>query len=390
MLALSMLVHALNNGEARTPPMGFNDWNELARHYRPWSGGLNESLILLIAEALVSSGLAAKGYNYVNLDCGYSAGAINSGKPLEVNATKFPSGMRWLGVRLHRVGLRFGIYSSGKHCCDRNVRLGMEAADARLFASWGVDYVKYDDCGSTTESFESMRAALNATGRPMVYSIHSPCTHHPIICTDGPDPRRSVDLSNSWRTTNDISNSFAAVLDRAKTTDGYAKLAGPGAWNDPDMLEVGNGLSDAEGRSHFSLWCLLKAPLLIGTDLTAASETTLATLGNLHAIAVNQDALGEQGRLRAEQSGEWQLWVGPLSDGCVAALFVNLRPAGSPIGRWFSWSELGIPHNQSTDVFDLWADGKLVAHAAVGTLQFVAAGGNDCAFYRLCPSLPHL
>eukprot|EP00041_Stephanoeca_diplocostata_P017742 m.363841 g.363841 ORF g.363841 m.363841 type:complete len:254 (-) comp20805_c0_seq1:129-890(-) len=138
-------VSALDNAEGQTPPMGFNDWNELAAHYPPWKNGLNESDVLAIARAMVEFGLRDAGYSFVNLDCGYSAGAKNSGKPLAVDENRFPRGLKTLGQEIHSMGLKFGIYSSGRQCCDGNVRLGMESLDAKTFASWGVDYVKYDD-----------------------------------------------------------------------------------------------------------------------------------------------------------------------------------------------------------------------------------------------------
>ena len=217
--------------------------------------------------------------------------------------------------------------SSGTQCCDSNVRLGMEKDDANTFAAWGVDYVKYDDCGTTTQSFQALRDAINGTGRPMFYSIHSPWTHIPSSgIRKGPDPQTSVPLANCWRTTNDITNTFQAIMDRAHTNNKFAALAGPHHWNDPDMLEVGNGLTDAEGRSHFSLWCLMKAPLLIGTDLTRSSAATVQTLGNREAIAVNQDVLGVQGEL-VLPGADSEVWAGPLANACQAALLISTGSA---------------------------------------------------------------
>lgn len=171
---------------------------------------------------------------------------------------------------------------------------------------WGAEYVKNDDCGSTVASFATFRDALNATGKRVLYSIHTTWTHDH---SKGISPAAAGAVANAWRTTNDISNNWAAILNRATTNNQYASLAGPGAWNDPDMLEVGNaGVSDAEGRSHFALWPLMKAPLLIGTDLTAATPATIATLGNEEIIALNQDPLGVQGTLRSQF---------PSSDDCT-------------------------------------------------------------------------
>jgi len=362
--------------------MGFNDWNELAARYPPWAGGVNESVVLSVAKAIVSLGLRDAGYTYINLDCGYSKGKTNSGKLLEVDDSKFPSGLPSLSKQITDMGLAFGIYSSGTHCCDGNVRLGMEQSDAKTFAGWNVTYVKYDDCGTTTESFTAMRVALKATAGPMYYSIHSPWTHKPTTGTKyGPDPAHSVDLANCWRTTNDIKNNFSVVLDRAHTNDAFAHLSVPGHHNDPDMLEVGNGLTDPEGRTHFALWCLMKAPLLIGTDITRASAATVATLGNRRAIAVNQDSLGIQGRF-VTSGDNWELWAGPLSGACVAAVFVNT--GSSTVSRDLSWAELGIKAGTPMSVVDVYSNTTRPGRST-GSVAVTVATEHDCAFLTLCP-----
>lgn len=232
-----------------------------------------------------------------------------------------------------------------------------------------------------------MRDALNATGRPMVYSIHSPWTHHPDSGTMfGPDPETSGSIANAWRTTNDITNNFSATMNRATTNDGFAKYAGPHGWNDPDMLEVGNAqISDAEGQSHFALWCLMKAPLLMGTDLTAASAATLATLGNEGAIAINQDPLGVQGTLRRQDpEGAFVLWAGPISHGCTAALAINLGDAAT-LSVTATFAELGInAAGAQASVVDVWTN-KTVAGTASGSVTFKIFVSHGNAFYRLCP-----
>jgi alpha-galactosidase len=273
--------------------MGFNDWNEIAAKYPPWSKGVNETDIRAVAQALVSTGLKDRGYVYVNLDCGYSNGTRGASGALIADKAKFPSGLKGLGAYIHSLGLKYGIYTSGSQCCapkgSNDGLIGHEEADAAQMAAIGIDYVKNDDCGSTDASFLKFRDALNKTGRPMVYSIHTSWTHGG---KKGLGPADAVPVANSWRTTNDIRNDWADILNRAMVNNAYAHLAGPGQWNDPDMLEVGNkGVTDAEGRSHFALWCLMKAPLLIGTDISKASAVTIATLGNEEAIAVNQDSL---------------------------------------------------------------------------------------------------
>jgi alpha-galactosidase len=255
-LCLASLTMSLQNGAAQTPPMGFNDWNEIAAKYPPWSKGVNETDIRAVAQALVSTGLKDKGYVYVNLDCGYSNGTRDASGALIADKTKFPSGLKGLGAYIHSIGLKYGIYTSGSQCCapkgSNDGLIGHEEEDAAQMAAIGIDYVKNDDCGSTDASFLKFRDALNKTGRPMVYSIHTSWTHGH---KKGFGPADAVPVANIWRTTGDIRNDWADILNRAMLNDAYAHLAGPGQWNDPDMLEIGNkGVTDAEGRSHFALW----------------------------------------------------------------------------------------------------------------------------------------
>lgn len=239
---------------------------------------------------------------------------------------------------------------------------------------------RYDDCGTTTESFKQMRDALNATGRAFYYSIHSPWTHG--ASKGGPDPEASGGIANMWRTTNDITNTFDAAMDRASVNDKYAKYAGPMHWNDPDMLEVGNkGVSDAEGRSHFALWCLMKAPLLIGTDLTTSSPATLATLGASGAIAINQDPLGVQGTMKIS-AANYTVWSGPLAHGCTAVLMINLASTATTATATFS--QLGLASAAAVNVVDVWT-GETVSSHKTGFVAFSVAAPHDCNFYKLCP-----
>ena len=241
MLILCMVAPSagLSNGLGLTPPMGFNPWNcfgvgstgrcKLVNPALPDPGchPFNESVIISIADALVATGLRDVGYEYVNLDCGWTTGFRNetSGELL-VNRRKFPHGMRWLGDELHRRGLKYGIYlaASAHQCCSRvfpganDGSSGHEEADARTIASFGVDYLKYDDCNQVNESYYLMRDALNRTGRPIFYSIH------------GPRGEVAVDLANAWRTTPDIDNTFSSFMDRAVANDAYTGVAGPGSF----------------------------------------------------------------------------------------------------------------------------------------------------------------
>lgn len=230
-------------------------------------------------------------------------------------------------------------------------------------------------------------------GRAIYYSIHSPWTRATGL---HPSPAESVSLANEWRTGPDIHTSrfytcsWERILNRTHNNNKYAHLAGPGGWNTPDMLMVGNpGLSDAEGRSTFSLWCIMKSPLMIGTDITkhAPHSSTMRTLGNIHAIAVDQDPVGVQGTLRKTVAATWELWAGPLNGGCFAGLLLNLQNSPASVSVSIGWEDLGITSRaERMDVFDLWSDGKIIHYGAVGGTNFTAASGHDCAFYRLCPA----
>lgn len=276
MLLLPASLHAitvgLDNGVGLTPPMGFNPWNCFGisssgkcKLPLPWKHGdkqpchgFNESVIVDVGHALIDSGLKKAGYEYVNLDCGYSTGFRQSNGSLTVNTTRYPHGMVWLGAQIHAMGLKFGMYSdAGKQqCCSRvygrgvnDGSAGYEVLDAQTFASWGVDLLKHDACGAVASSYNAMRDALNATNRPVVYSIHGP--------QDDPS------TANFWRTTSDIDNAWDSIVARALSNSQTSHLAasGPGGWNDPDMLEVGNLFNvygDAQGRSQFSMWAAMK------------------------------------------------------------------------------------------------------------------------------------
>jgi alpha-galactosidase len=417
---------SLDNGLGMTPPM------TLSNYEMEWGGETitpypTETTVMRMARALVSTGLHDLGYDIVHVDCGYAvAGDPNTDvlptdpscwhcpmpshcneslpcKPLEINATRFPHGMKALVSHLHAMKLKFSTYSSGHMCCNKNLRLGMEAADAAQFVSWGTNAVFYDDCYTSTASFHAMTAALNRSSHKVYVSIHSPWTSRMTrrgFDPTWPQPSDSAAIANDWRTGNDIQlpddgSSFGRIMNRARNNNLYAQFAGPGNWNWPDILEVGNpGISDAEGRSQFSLWCLMKSPLRIGTDITRATAATMNTLSNKEAISINKDKLGVQGTLR-RATGEWELWAGPLSGGCVAGLLVNLGNGTSMDGLSVSatWDELGISAGQRMEVHDIWLGGAVIAQA-VNSMNFTIGlhvpGGiaHNCAFSRLCP-LPH-
>jgi len=316
-----LYVSALDNGLALTPQMGWNSWNH-------FGCDVNETVLRATADILVSTGLAALGYNYVNVDDCWAKGRDASGRVFEDPKT-FPSGMAALSSYIHKKGLKFGIYScAGTYtCAGRPGSLGYEKIDAQTYAEWGVDYLKYDNCYAPTNllpqtRYATMRDALNATKRPILFSMCEWGVQSPWNWANA--------VGNSWRTTNDISddwNSFIRVLDN---NIGLSPYAGPGGWNDPDMLEVGNGgMTESEDRAHFFLWSLLKSPLLIGCDLTKMSSATVSTLGAVEVIAVNQDSLGAQGDL-VYQLGPMQIWAGPLADGSRAVVVFNRHTPADP------------------------------------------------------------
>ncbi|XP_022146815.1 alpha-galactosidase 3-like isoform X2 [Momordica charantia] len=306
-----------DNGLGKTPPMGWNSWNHFGCY-------VDATVIKETADALVSSGLAELGYVYVNIDdCwAYKERVLGLMIP---DANSFPQGIKALADYVHGKGLKLGIYSdAGELTCQRRPgSYGQEFRDAMMFADWGVDYLKYDNCYDMgiepQKRYPPMRDALNSTGRSIFYSICEWGVDDPALWA----PK----IGNSWRTTIDISDSWDSMTSIADINDKWAAYAGPGGWNDPDMLEVGNGgMTYNEYRSHFSIWALMKAPLLIGCDVRNMSPQTLEILSNKQVIEVNQDRLGIQGR-KIKVSGKdgcLQVWAGPLSGQYGSEMSTNL------------------------------------------------------------------
>lgn len=289
LLCLSLFVYcvvSLDNGLGLTPQMGWNSWNRFGCN-------INEKLIHDTITTIKNSGLFAAGYNYINIDDCW-AGWRDSKGFIHADNKTFPNGLKPLADYAHSLGLKFGMYSdAGTHtCAGRPGSLGFEVNDANSYASWGVDYLKYDNCNNNNippkTRYPVMRDALAKSGRPIFYSmcewgVDNPATWAP-------------EVGNSWRTTGDISDNWASMTSRIDQNDRWWSYAAPGGWNDPDMLEVGNGgMNTSEYTAHFSLWALAKAPLLIGCDVTKMSQETLTILTNPEVIAVNQDSLGKQG-----------------------------------------------------------------------------------------------
>jgi alpha-galactosidase len=339
---------ALDNGLALTPPMGFNDWNAFGCN-------VSEQLIEQTADYLVSSGLKADGYTYVNIDDCWMTHTRDAQGRLVPDPAKFPDGIKGTADYVHAKGLKLGIYEDAgtATCAGYPGSLGHETTDARTFADWGVDYLKYDNCNNNSDGtradyvnrYTAMRDALAATGRPIVFSLCEWGVQNPW--------EWAGDIGNSWRTTGDISDNWASMLSIAKDNLPLASAAGPGHWNDPDMLEVGNGgMTDTEYRSHFSLWSMMDAPLLIGTDLRKATPATLAILGNKDVIALDQDPLGAQATVLSDEGGAYVI-TKKLANGDRAVALFNSGDQAQRIAT--TATAAGLPRRGSYAVRDLWA-----------------------------------
>ncbi|MGA9406100.1 MAG: glycoside hydrolase family 27 protein [Bacteroidota bacterium] len=322
---------------ALTPPMGWNSWNKFGTN-------VDEKMIREIANAMVSSGMKEAGYQYIVIDDFWHGGRDSLGF-IYPDPQRFPSGMKALADYIHLKGLKFGIYSCAgdKTCGGLPGSRGHEYQDALTYAKWGVDYLKYDWCNtdglSSIGAYTTMRNALYAAGRPVVFSL----------CEWGDTKpwEWAKDVGHLWRTTGDITNCFDCeknhgtwsswgVMKIVEMRKDIRKYAGPGHWNDPDMLEVGNGMSVNEDRAHFSLWCMMAAPLIAGNDLRSMSKETTDILTNHEVIDVDQDSLGVQG-FRYSAKDSMEVWVKPLSHGDWAVCFLNR--SSNPQTIDFDWSK---------------------------------------------------
>lgn len=379
---------ALDNGVARTPPMGWNTWNTFGCN-------INETLIRQMADAIVSTGLRDLGYKYVVVDdCWFNPNRDGQGN-LQGDPQRFPSGMKALGDYLHARGLLFGIYQGplDQTCAQyfdsypgSTGSLGHEYQDARQFAAWGVDYLKYDWCSPTgtiseqVARFAIMRDALAATGRPIVYSINSNSIHSKT------GPQRSwSDVANLWRTTEDITNAWdtgqtngypMGIQNIVNVTVPLAGYAGPGGFNDPDMLEVGNGgMTDTEMRSHFALWAVLAAPLMMGNDVRSAGTGTLDILRNGNLIAINQDTLGRQA-VQVSHDGTRRVLAKRLANGDVAVALVNQGSSTTTVST--TAAAIGKSGSSFT-LRDAWTNGT---STSTGTIS-ASVPAHGTAVYRV-------
>jgi alpha-galactosidase len=334
-------------GLALTPPMGWNSWNR-------YGCQIDQKLIEQTADAMVSSGLRDAGYVYVNIDDCWQ-GTRDGHGDIQPDAARFPGGMKALGDYLHQRGLKFGIYSDAgaETCAGRPGSQGHEFQDAAQYARWGVDYVKYDWCNvgdgaaqrNPREAYATISAALAASGRPMVLSICEWGRSDPWLWAG--------DYGHLWRTTGDITNCWDCVvghgnwfasgvlpiLDQQDAIRGYA---GPGRWNDPDMLEVGNLPTLNDDRSHFAMWTMLAAPLIVGTDVAALGPEARAVLANPRLVAIDQDALGIEAFKWIARPG-LDVWARPLSGGRWAVALLNR--GDTPKDARIDWAAVSLEDN---------------------------------------------
>ena len=350
-LAAAGQLQALDNGLARTPPMGWNSWNKFACN-------VSEDLIKQAADAMVSSGMQDAGYQYVVIDDCWQVDRDAQGN-IVPDAKHFPSGIKSLADYVHGKGLKFGIYSDAGTgtCQNRPGGRGYEFQDARQYAAWGVDYLKYDWCNHSTQdsqaSYSIMRDALKKSGRPIVFSLCEWGSTKPWLWAG--------DVGNLWRSTGDIVDKWEGsekwgglgVVQILDLQDGLQSYAGPGHWNDPDMLEVGNGgMNLTEYRAHFSMWCLLAAPLMAGNDIRSMSADIHDILTNKEVIAIAQDPLGREGH-RVKRADGLEVWAKQLADGGRAVALLNRTGAEANIT--VSWTDIGYPVHVPAKVRDLWA-----------------------------------
>jgi alpha-galactosidase len=342
-LAISLLLSIAGNaqkteGLAQTPPMGWNSWNTFGTD-------INEKLVMEIADAFEKYNLKDAGYEYIVLDDGWMARERDADLKLVPDPVKFPNGLKVVADYVHSKGLKFGIYScaGATTCAGYPASRGFEFQDAKQFAQWGVDFLKYDWCDTKNinpiGAYETMRNALFATGRPIIFSICEWGDNNPWEWAE--------ELGHMWRVTGDIVNCWDCELSYGSFSSwgiwpiinmrkDIRKYSGPGHWNDFDMLEVGNGFTPAEDRVHFAMWCMLSSPLILGNDIRTMTKETQKLLTNSEIISINQDQLGIQG-YRHINEGNFEVWVKPLANEEWAVAFVNMSNTAQQLN--FDWKQ---------------------------------------------------
>lgn len=349
---------------ALTPPMGWNSWNTFQTK-------ISEQLVMETADLFVSTGMKDAGYNYIVLDDGWMAMLRDSVTGnLVGDPQKFPHGIKFLSDYVHSKGIKFGLYNCAgtKTCAGYPGTRGYEYQDARYYASMGVDYLKFDWCNAdginAKEAYATMSKALRQTGRPIVFSLCEWGNNKPWLW--------AKNVGQLWRTTGDITNQFDGYQDHGTwkqngvmvivdQQDSLRKYAGPGHWNDPDMLEVGNGMTNSEDRSHFALWCMMAAPLITGNDLRKMNDNTKMVILNKEAISIDQDAMGIQ-CFKSTTIDSVEIWIKPLQNNEVAYCFLNRT--NSPKSINYNWIDHGFTDALSNmhvdfkqtvyNVYDVW------------------------------------
>lgn len=381
------------DGLALTPPMGWNSWNTFDTH-------INEKLVKDIADKIAASGLKEAGYEYVVLDDGWMTMERDENGDLVPDPEKFPNGIKALADYVHAKGLKFGLYNCAgeKTCAGYPGSRGHEYQDARLYASWGVDFLKYDWCNTgeinAKEAYTTMRDALYAAKRPVVFSI--------CEWGDKQSWKWAEDIGHMWRITGDIINCWDCEVGHGswsssgvwriihmRMREKIREVAGPGHWNDYDMMEVGNGMSPAEDRTHFAMWCMLNSPLIMGNDLRDMDKETLKTLTNKEVIAVNKDKLGMPA-FRFSNEGELEIWAKPMADGRYALAIVNMDD--EPVEIDLDWARHGIYDDISGTSLDfkknVYEIRDLFAHKEMGTSKKnlkATIGVHDVLLITLTP-----
>ncbi len=384
---------------APTPPMGFNTWNTFQTK-------IDEVMLREMVDVFVSSGMRDAGYQYFVLDDGWMAMARDQNGNIIADPVKFPHGMKAFADYVHSKGLKFGIYNCAgtKTCAGYPGTRGHEYEDARAYASWGVDFLKYDWCNTDSlnapEAYKTMSAALRATGRPIVFSICEWGNHNPWLWAKG--------VGELYRSTGDIGANFIvrksvgnwmpqSVVSILNLQEDIRQYNGPNHWNDPDMLEVGNGMSYEEDKAHFSLWCMLAAPLAAGNDLRKMSPETRSILTNKKMIAIDQDSLGFAA-FKMPLPDSLEVWVKPLKNGELALCFFNRTETTRKIN--LNWQELKIDDQFSNThirfekpaegktayiISDLWQPGKNLGVADNNFIRELAP--HSVIVLKLSPAL---
>ncbi len=381
-------------GLAPTPPMGWNSWNTFQTN-------ISAKLVMEIADDMVKSGMKDAGYSYIVLDDGWMKKERDSNGNLVPDPQKFPNGLKPVIDYVHTKGLKFGLYNCAGTltCAGYPGTRGYEYQDARFYASLEIDFLKYDWCYTdginAKEAYRTMSNAIKTAGRPIVFSLCEWGTYEPWLW--------AKDIGHLWRISGDIFNCFdcvedhgtwkswgvTSIIDMRKNIRQYA---GPGHWNDPDMMEVGNGMSVSEDRAHFSMWCMLAAPLIAGNDLRTMTKETISILTDKEAIAIDQDSLGVQAYLY-QQKDSVDTWIKPLAHNELAICFLNRSK--KPVSVTYDFKQNPVSDSVSNTVINFNATAysirDLWMKKETGTTMNTWAGivqGHDVVMLKLTHEKP--